>query len=46
MGKTHLPHKKIVAQSHPLKNDIDGQVNYELDSEAETETERIGLIDD
>jgi len=33
MGKTHLSHKKIVAQSHPLrslfppKDDIDGQVN-------------------
>ena len=49
MGKTYLSHKKIVAQSHPLKSlcppkdAIDGQVS-ECDSEPETE--RIGFIDD
>jgi len=47
MGKTHLSHKKIVAQSRPLrslfppKDDIDGQVN-----ERDSEPERIGFIDD
>jgi len=49
MGRTHLSHKKIVTQSHPLrslcppKDDIDGQVS---ERDSEPETERIGFIDD